>query len=158
MASVSTYSRLIAQLQKARDRALKDSAEKGVEVAKDRVDKDVYAAGTPLIYSRTYQLRDSLDVTSFKSSPNSAQATISHDESRITSVGYLAQHASVIDGSSSVHSIAEIIHEGKGGLALGEGWWRSKRPYISNAEQELRDGKYRQFMIESLKRQGYKVK
>ena len=49
MASVKTWRQLEKALQQARDKALKGASEKAVDVVKDRVDKDVYAKGTPLI-------------------------------------------------------------------------------------------------------------
>ena len=158
MASVKTWSQLEKALQKARDKALKGASEKAVDVVKDRVDKDVYAKGDPLIYERTYQLRDRLDVTKFESRGDIAEAMIGHDTSKMTSVAYLGQHASILDGSSSVHSIAEIVHDGKSSLLLGSGFWTKPRPYMSNAQQELENGKYRKFMIEMLKKQGLNAK
>lgn len=157
MANVSSYSALLRELQKARDKALKGAAEKGVDVVKDRVDKDVYEVGSPTIYERTYQLRERLDVTKFESKGNVAEATIGHDTSKMTSVSDLGQHASLIDGSSSVESIAEIVNDGKAGHILGTGFWTEKRSYMSNAEEIMKDGKYRDFMVEELKKQGYKV-
>ena len=137
---------------------MKGAAEKGVDVVKDRVDKDVYNKNTPLVYERTYQLRDRLDVIDFKSSGNSSTATIGHDTSKMTSVAYLAQHASVVDGSSSVHSVAEIINFGKGGKILGDGWWIKPRPYMDNATDIMKNGKYKEFMIEQLRKQGFDAK
>lgn len=154
---VRTYSELLTALNQAKDNALKGAAEKAVDVVKERVDKDVYAAGTPFVYERTYQLRDRLDVVDFRTSGNASIATIGHDTSKMTSVGYLAQHASVVDGSSSVHSIAEIVHDGKAGHILGSGFWTKARPYMANSIIIMGNGKYREFMLEMLRKGGHNV-
>ena len=155
MTTVRTWKELEMALIKAKDEALKDASSKAVEVVQNRVDKDVYEAGNPTIYERTYQLRDRLDVLEYENKGYTSQATIGHDLSKMTYVSNLGQHASLIDGSSSLHSIAEIVHDGKSGHILGTGFWTKKRPYMSNAEEELRKGKYRQFIIDSLTKQGF---
>lgn len=156
LANVTSWKQLEVALQKARDRALKGAGEKAVEVVKDRVDKDVYGTGSPTVYERTYQLRESLVADDFKSSGNTAEITIKHDTSQIHSTAP-NQHYSVVDGSSSVESIAEIVHDGKSGRVFGEGYWTKPRPYMDNAKEIMKDGKYRDFMVEELKKLGYKV-
>ena len=158
LANVTSYSQLLKELQKARDKALKGTGEKAVEVVKDRVDKDVYAMskGEPAVYERTYQLRDSLVADDFKADGNSAEITIKHDTNQIHSTAP-NQHYSVVDGSSSVDSIAEIVHDGKSGLIFKNGYWTEPRPYMDNAKEIMEKGKYKDFMKEELKNQGYKV-
>ena len=158
MANVTSYSQLLAELQKARDKALKSAGEKTVDVVKDRVDKDVYAMskGEPAVYERTYELRESLVSDDFKASGNTAEITIKHDTSQIHSTAP-NQHYSVVDGSSSVDYIANIVHDGKSGHIFNFGYWTEPRPYMSNAKEIMKDGKYKQFMIEQLKKDGYKV-
>lgn len=157
MANVSSYSQLLKELQKARDKALKGAGNKTVDVVKDRVDKDVYEAGSPIEYSRTYELRESLVADDFKASGNIAEITIKHDTSQIHSTAP-NQHYSVVDGSSSVESIAEIVHDGKSGHIFGSsGYWVKPRPYMDNAKEIMKDGKYRDFMKDELKKQGFKV-
>ncbi len=144
------------ELQRASGKALKGAGNKTVDVVKDRVDKDVYAVGSPTVYERTYELRESLVADDFKASGNTAEITIKHDTSQIHSTAP-NQHYSVVDGSSSVESIAEIVHDGKSGHIFGTGFWTSKRSYMDNAVEIMKDGKYRDFMKEELKKQGYKV-
>lgn len=157
--TVSSYSQLLSELQKARDRALKGAGEKAVEVAKDRVDKDVYAMskGEPAVYERTYQLRDSIVTDDFKANGNSAEIKVRHDTDLIHSTEP-NQHYSVVDGSSSVDSIAEIVHGGKSGKIFGQGYWTEPRSYLDNAKEIMKDGKYKDFMIEELKKQGINAK
>lgn len=158
MAKVSSYSQLLIELQKARDKALKGAGDKTSELVKKRIDEDVYDAGTPSEYIRTYELRESIRSSDVKSSGNTAEVEVKHDTSLIHSNPTLNQHASAIDGSSSVDSIAEIVHDGKSGGLFGQGFWTQKRPYMDNAKEEMEDGKYKQFMMEELKKMGYKVK
>ncbi|MGJ0846638.1 hypothetical protein ACR77J_08115 [Tissierella praeacuta] len=156
MANVTNYAQLLKELQKVTGKSLKGAGEKTVDVVKDRVDKDVYEAGSPTVYERTYELRESLVADDFKTSGNTAEITIKHDTNQIHSTAP-NQHYSVVDGSSSVEGIAYIVHSGKSGKVFGEGYWTQERHYMSNAREEMKDGKYRDFMKEELKKQGYKV-
>lgn len=158
MANVTSWKDLEVALQKARDKALKGAGEKGKELTKKRVDEDVYAMskGEPAVYERTFQLRESLVADDFKSSGNMAEITIKHDASQIHSTAP-NQHYSVVDGSSSVDYIAEIVNNGESGKIFGEGYWTEPRPYMDNTRKEMKDGKYREFMVDELKKLGYKV-
>lgn len=158
MTTVNSYSQLLKALQKARDKALEGTGKKATKLVKDRIDEDVYGAGNPKKYIRTYDLRESVEPSKVKSSGNVAELEVSHNSALIRSNPELNQHASAIDGSSSVDSIAYIIHEGKSGKIFGSGFWTEKRPYILNAIKEMEDGKYKEFMIEELKKMGFKVK
>lgn len=156
MATVKTWKELEKALMRARDKALEGTGEKAKELVKDRIDKDVYSAGTPSVYERTYELRESVQPSKVKSTGNIAELEIGHDTSLIGSYEP-NQHYSVVDGSSSVDSIALIVHDGRSGKIFGNGYWTEERPYMSNAKEEMEDGKYREFMKEELKKQGYKV-
>ena len=147
MANVTSWTQLAKELQKARDKALKGAGEKGKELTKKRVDVDVYAMskGEPAVYERTFQLRESLVADDFKASGNTAEITIKHDTNQIHSTAP-NQHYSVVDGSSSVESIAEIVNNGESGKIFGEGYWTQKRSYMDNAREEMKDGKYREFI------------
>ena len=114
--------------------------------------------GEPTTYKRTYELRESLVADDFKSSGNSAEITIKHDTDKIYSTEP-NQHYSVVDGSSSVNSVAHIVHDGLSGHIFGSsGYWTKKRPYMDNAKKEMKDGKYKVFMIEQLRKQGFDAK
>ena len=142
MANVTSWKQLELALQKARDKALKGTGEKTVDVAKDRMDKDVYAMskGEPAVYERTYQLRESLVSDDFKASGNTAEITIKHDTSQIHSTAP-NQHYSVVDGSSSVDYIANIVNNGESGLIFGSsGYWVKPRPYMDNTKEIMKDG------------------
>lgn len=168
MANVTSYSQLLIELQKVRDKALEGTGEKAKELVKDRIDKDVYDVYSPTDYIRTNDLRESVQPSKVKSNGNVAEVTIGHDINLIRSTGN--QHRSIADDSSSVDSIAEIVHNGKVGAIYQSGYWRdapwyddsdafaNSRPYMDNAKEEMENGKYRDFMVEELEKQGIKVK
>ncbi|HZJ98757.1 MAG TPA: hypothetical protein VFC79_02055 [Tissierellaceae bacterium] len=168
MASVKTWSQLEKALQQARDKALKGASEKAKDLVKDRIDKDVYSVYSPNSYERTYDLKESVEPSDIKSNGNVSEIKISHNEDKIRSTGN--QHRSVVDGKSSASSIAEIVHNGKTGAIGQRGYWRDapwydngdafahSRPYMDNAKKEMKDGKYKDFMIEQLKKQGFDAK
>lgn len=159
MAKVSSYSQLLIELQKARDKALKGAGDKTSELVKKRIDEDVYGVEpSPKEYVRTYELRESIKPSKVTSSGSIAELEISHDTSLIHSNRDLNQHASAVDGKSSSHSIAEIVHDGKSGLIFGTGYWTKPRRYMDNAKEEMKGGKYREFIKNELTKQGYKIK
>ncbi len=168
---VRTYSELLRELKKARNKALEGAGEKAVDLVKGRIDEDVYGKYDPSWYERTYQLRDSVDVTNTSIKKDIAEIEISHDTKKITTGNINnGQHASVVDGFSSHDSIDEIVHNGLTGAIIEEGYWKDKswykpkhtfakpRPYMDNSIQKMRDGEYKKFMIEELRKMGYKVK
>lgn len=157
MATVKSWSDLEKALRQARDKALEGTGDKTKELVKDRIDKDVYSVATPSEYIRTYELRESVQLSDVTSNGNVAEIEIGHDTNLIGSYEP-NQHYSVVDGSSSVDSIAEIVHDGKSGLIFGNGYWTKPRPYMDNAKEEMEDGKYKEFMIEELKKQGINAK
>lgn len=157
MATVKSWSDLEKALRHARDKALEGTGEKAKELVKDRIDEDVYSVATPSEYIRTYELRESVQPSKVNSKGDIAELEVGHDTSLIGSYEP-NQHYSVIDGSSSVDSIAEIVHDGKSGLIFGNGYWTKPRPYMDNATEEMKDGKYKDFMVEELNKMGIKTK
>lgn len=157
MATVKSWSDLEKALRQARDKALEGTGEKAKELVKDRIDEDVYSVATPSEYIRTYELRESVQPSKVNSRGDVAELEIGHDTSLIGSYEP-NQHYSVVDGSSSVESIAEIVHDGKSGLIFGNGYWTEPRSYLDNAKEEMKDGKYKEFMEKELNKMGIKTK
>lgn len=158
MATIKTWKDLEKALTKVIVHVMPAVGDKTAELVKDRIDKDVYGAGTPSEYIRTYELRESIEAGGKVTvSKGSAEIEVGHNDTRIGSYEP-NQHYSVVDGSHSADSIAEIVHDGKSGLIFGEGFWTQKRPYMDNAAQEMKDGKYKKFMIEMLRKQGIDAK
>jgi len=168
MAQVRTYSQLLRELERARNRALMGASKKAEQLVKDKIDSDVYGTYSSEGYSRTYQLRESVEASNVEVVGNKAVVFIEHNESKITSSGN--QHRSVVDGYSSASVIANIVHNGFTGAIGQSGYWKSApwskpehtyanaRPYMDNAKMEMQNGKYRKFMIEQLRGQGYTVR
>lgn len=154
LVNVSTYGQLLKELQKASDKALLGVGKQAEQLVKARIDSDVYGVGTPKDYKRTYGLRDSI----FSESVGLGKLVIRHNWQNMDYNVENFQHASVY-WSPWVYNryLAETIHDGKAGGLFGQGFWRSPRPYMDNAKQEMTGGKYRQFMIEQLQGMGYTV-
>lgn len=157
MANVKNYKDLEVALTKALAKAMPKVGDKTVELVKDRIDKDVYGAGSPTVYERTYELRESVEVGKISVGKSTVETEIGHNPTEIGSYSP-NQHYSVVDGSHSSDSIAEIVHDGKSSHILGTGFWTKPRPYMDNAKKEMKDGKYKEFMIEQLRKQGFDAK
>ena len=158
MANIKTWKELERMLTKVVANTMPAVGDKTAELVKDRIDKDVYNAGTPSEYIRTYELRESVEAGGKVSVSNrSVEIEVGHNPTEIGSYEP-NQHYSVVDGSHSADSIAEIVHDGKSGKIFGNGYWTEKRPYMSNAKEELENGEYKKMMIEELKKRGIDAK
>ena len=157
MANVKSYKDLEIALTRALAKAMPKVGDKTAELVKDRIDKDVYATGSPTVYERTYELRDSVEAGKITVGKSTVETEIGHNPTEIGSYEP-NQHYSIVDGSHSSDSIAEIVHDGKSSHILGTGFWTKKRPYMDNAKKEMKDGKYKDFMIEQLRKQGFDAK
>lgn len=154
MAQVRTYAQLEAELKKARDKALDRAAKEVVDMVKDEViEREVYGAGSPAYYERTYDLKNSL-----RAQPRVGDTvTIDHDTSLIGVNLTKFQHGSPLSGGIP-DSIPSIVHDGKSGSLFGDGYWRDSRPYMDVAKGELNSGRYKDIMMAELRMMGYKVK
>ena len=155
--SVNDLKKMMKYIEKnAVKGALEDTGDEATELAKDRVDKDVYGTGSPTEYVRTYELRESIEPTKAKCKDGVVELEIKHNTDKIGSYEP-NQHMSVLDGSSSVESIAEIVHDGKSGKIFGEGLWTKKRRYMDNTKEEIKNGKYKEMMKRNLEKRGIKT-
>lgn len=159
MSRVTTYSQLKSELKKVRDKALKEAAKESVDLTKEVINKVVYNAGSPENYQRTYQLRDSFRDNPLESKGDSAVVKLNHDEARISPNVGMFQHASSHWSPWDYSKyIAKTVNDGGSGGLFGDGYWRSARPYIDEAEKELSGGKYKQFMLAQLRGLGYRAR
>lgn len=155
---IRTYQDLEKVLKMAAKEALEDTGEETTKLVKDRIDKDVYdVEPNPTEYIRTYELRESVEPSKIKDNGENLELEVGHNTDLIISNPDLNQHASAIDGKSSVDSIAEIVNDGKSGLIFGRGYWTKKRSYMDNAQQEMENSKYKEMMKKNLEKQGFKV-
>lgn len=145
---ISSYSALKAEVIKRMSASLVDVGDDAKEIVKKRIDSDVYGAGSPSEYIRTQAFRESQTCT-VKSVGNPAVVEIKSDGG--------GGHYSVVDGSS-VGNMDKIIHDGRAGRIFGSGFWTSSRPYMDNAKQELRSGKFKALMVKALRSNGLRVK
>lgn len=157
MTNVKSYKDLEIALTRALVKAMPGVGDKTAELVKDRIDKDVYSAGKPSVYIRTYELRDSVEAGKITVGKSTVETEIGHNPTEIGSYEP-NQHYSIVDGSHSSDSITEIVHDGKSSHILGTGFWTTKRPYMDNTKKEMKDGKYKAFMIEELKKMGIDAK
>ena len=159
MANVTSYSQLLKELQKARDKALKGASEKAVDVVKASIEKEVYSIpeGT---YERTGDLKNSMTDFPLENKGNTSQVKIAHDTDKMSYSASKFQHASPYWSPwKYTNYVAQTVHDGTSGSLFGEnGHWRRPKPYMDNAQQELENGKYRKFMSEMLKKQGIDAK
>lgn len=156
MARYSTYSGLLAAVSAAMNASMPMVAKETEEIVKKHVDTDVYAVGSPKVYGRTGDLRNSV-TSEVWGGGMSCGALVYNDSGRISSAPP-ATHMSVVTGASSAGSIAEIVHDGLSGMAFGQGYWMESRPYMDNAKNELRGGLYRFMVIMALRANGLDVK
>lgn len=158
MATVRTYSQLAIQLQKARDNALKGVAKESIKVVEKEIDKEVYSIPEG-DYERTYALRDSLIDSALEIKGNSATVKISHDWVNMQYNVAKFQHASPYWSPwKYTQYVAETVHEGTSGNLFGENrHWHNRKPYMDNAKETMKSGKYRSLMVEQLRKNGYKV-
>lgn len=158
LANVTSWKQLEIALQKARDKALKAAGEKTVDVVKQEIQKEVYdiPEGT---YERTYALKDSLTDGELEIKGNTAQVEISHDWFNMPYNVEKFQHASPYWSPwKYTRYVAETVHEGASGNLFGtEGHWHERKPYMDNAKDRMSKGEYKKFMIDQLKKDGFKV-
>ena len=159
MANVSSYSQLLIELQKVRDKALKATGEKTKELVKEQIQQEVYNIPEGE-YERTGQLKDSMTSFPLESKGNVAEVKIAHDIESMTYNTEKFQHGSNYWNPNDYREyVAETVHDGTSGNQFGVNkHWHEPKPYMDNAQKEMEDGKYKQFMIESLRKQGINAK
>lgn len=156
MAQVTSYSEIISELKKVRDKALKKTAVDAVKISKEIIDRVVYDAGSPENYQRTYQLRDSFRDNPMESRSDVAIVKLDHDRGKITPNVSAFQHASSHWSPWDYSGyVAKTVHDGSSGSLFGDGYWRSKRAYIPEIEKELNGGRYKQLMLAQIRGMGF---
>ena len=143
--------------------ALEDTGKKTTKLVKDRIDKDVYGKFEPSEYIRTYELRESVAPSDVEDKGDSAELSIEHDFDKIGSYAP-NQHYTVGKkyaeryGTDSSEYIPWYVHDGKSGDIFGsDGEYMKPRPYMDNAKDDMENGKFKEFMEESLNEKGIKT-
>jgi hypothetical protein len=151
------------QLEKALLNSVRNSMEetgnKCEEVVREQIEEDVYSSYEPVEYTRTKELKNSIIHDNPKIKGNVVTTEIKHNTDMIGSYPP-NQHMSVVDGSSSVHSIAEIVHEGLAPNIFNDNDypWMHRRPYMDNAAKKIKDEQIHvKSMKDSLMKKGFEV-
>lgn len=173
MAKVKKWSDLLSAINKVANKALDEVGKEATNMVKDEIQKQVYDSYTPDWYSRTGQLKESVEVVDKKfSSRGISQIKIGHNFKKINPGSKDdGQYVSVVSGKSVVQSVPNIVHNGKAGAVYKKGYWRDSdwyksglhkfaepRPYMDNVKQKMKDGEYKKLMKKELRKQGIKVK
>lgn len=159
MAQITTYSQILDELKKVRDKALQKTAEESVKLSKEIIDRVVYDAGSPENYERTYQLRDSFRDNPLENSGDVAVVKLDHDTGKISANPSAFQHASPYWSPWDYSKyVAKTVHDGGSGGLFGDGYWRSSRAYIPEISKELEGGKYKQLMLAQIRGMGFNAK
>lgn len=140
--------------------SMNEVGEQVSEKTKRNIDKTVYEAGTPSVYERTYQLRDSIKNFPATVDGDSVVVEIDHDTSLIISIPEAYQHGSLYYEPNDISEFIDVIvHEGLSGDLFGNGYWRNKRQYFKVTIDELMAKReHVKWLKEAMKRKGYDVK
>jgi len=159
MAQVRTYSQLLVQLQKARDKALAGVGDKAKDIVEAQIQKEVYDKPEG-DYERTYGLLNSLNNFGLEYKGVSAQVRIGHNWQNMPYNPSNFQHGSNYWQPNDYRQyISETVHYGTSGNLFGANQpWHKAKPYMDLAKEEMKNGKYKSFMIEQLRGQGYTVR
>lgn len=156
MAKVTTYSDLLKQLEKVRDRAIKNIAKNEVlaDVVKENIQKEVYDSYTPTVYERSTNPNEGLKnsvVSVLVDDRNSPTIRINHDENKMN-------HTSIVYGTDVGHMLPYWIINGSVPNIFNDGIyiWQQPRDYIESSKEELRNGKFKAEITKELKNLGIK--
>lgn len=162
MATVKTWKDLEKALKQVAKEALTESKEEMKDIVKENIQDLVYNQYDPTQYERTGQLKDSLVASDVEEKGNMFETSIHHDTDLIHANSDLGQHASLIDGRSSIDTIAEIVHDGYAPNIFNDKVdyiWMYPRPYMYVSWKDIKyNGKYKVAMQRSLEKKGIKTK
>ena len=150
MPTFSSATAFSAYIKTVLRRGMKEVGKNVVKVVKRRIVIDVYGAGTPTKYQRTFQLRDSVTHTSPKREAEGISVQVYHDTSKIDSAPDQFIHGSNYWSPRDYSQyLPETVHYGRSGSLFGYGFWTEERPYMTNAIEEIR---HRNIHVVTLKR------
>lgn len=159
LATVTTYSELLRELQKVKDKALIKAGEKAEELVKKQIQSEVYdiPAGT---YERTYNLKDSMMAFPLEKKGNVSEVKVAHDWMNMSYNVNKFQHGSNYwDPNDYRQYVAETVHYGLSGKLFGVGkHWHEPKPYMDISKDILEGGEYRRFIMDALRSEGFDVR
>lgn len=140
-------SQLRAMLEPALQKAVEYVTEKIWEDNQEIVERVVYSAGSPEMYSRTYTFKEAWEHKAGGGGAISAEFMYAPEK--------LSYHPSVLDSGIDIREgLADIIYEGLAGHIFGTGFWTSKRNAFEALQKELGKNKIRKYFEEGMSAAG----
>lgn len=165
MAGINTWDILFAKLQKDVveimndiDRNYKNDNDNPKYVMMQHVDSEVYQTYTPEWYETSFQLRDSIEATEAKIAGDIVEVGLYHNSSKMKYDPSYPRHGSKEDIREYLPDIIE--GEYKWGVNStfpakeGERWNR-KTMYQEKTREDLRNGRFKAWLLGELIRKGY---
>ena len=146
MAKARTEAQFRRLLQKAVDRGIQNSRKPLEDLTKETIDRVVYGAGTPSMYGRTYNLKESI----VAQPQGSMSIKIKHQS--------LGGYSSMSGVSLSTEAMANIVTSGASPVPFGSGFWTSPRPYMDVTAQQLAGGEWKAILRRGIASAGYRVR
>ena len=146
MTKVRTEAQLRQALQKAVDSGIENSRKPLEDFTKQTIDQVVYGAGSPAMYGRTYNLKESI----VAQPQGSMSIKIKHQS--------LGGYYSMSGVSLSTEAMANIVTSGASPVPFGSGFWTSPRPYMEVTAQQLAGGEWKAILTKGIASAGYKVR
>lgn len=142
MATVTTMSGLLKELDRIKTEVMeKDVAERATKLMEDNIDTEVYKPYTPMGYTRTGALGESVE------------ADMQDDDTLIVynsryDYGY---------GGMGFRDVGRVVETGKGYYSKALDERIGARPFIEVTREALEKGEFKEAMIEGLAKRGIKA-
>lgn len=174
MPVASNDAQVKAMLMPAIRKAAEYTADKILELNKEKIQTWVYGRYTPKSYKRTEDEGSFKEAWETKVKQSSTQVTATLDyapDKMSTGHPYTddgdplitddapygrGQHVSILDGSDIREYLAEIIYDGKAGEIFGEGKWTKSRNAYKQLDRTLGKGQLARFFEQGMRRAGLK--
>lgn len=142
MATVTTMSGLLKELDRIKTEIMeKDVAEKATKLMEDNIDTEVYKAYTPMEYTRTGALGESVEVDM---------------QDNDTLVVYNSRYDYGY-GGMGFRDVGRVVETGKGYYNKGLDERIGARPFTEVTREALEKGEFKKAMIEGLAKRGIKA-
>lgn len=137
---------LRAMLEPALQKAVDYVTEKIWEENQEIVERVIYDAGSPSMYSRTYTFKEAWDHKSGGGGTISSEFMYAPEN--------LSYHPSVITGEDIRDELADIIFNGLAGHIFGTGFWTNKRNSFEALQKEIGKSKIRKYFEDGMSAAG----
>lgn len=151
MSYASNSAELNADFENIMDKAVNYVIDKILEEYKKDIDAIIYGAGTPMVYQRTYEFKDSWRAE-VKNVTRGAKGNIHQDYNVMTYNPSLRQHGT--NKEDLREKLATMLFEGVGNK---DTWYNQPRDAWTPLIEMLDGGKIDQWFQEAMRLQGLKV-